>query len=179
MAIELRGSTIAVKIRLEMVMKIIRTVVEFLNGGDHKVYKETIKIVRIIKRWSWTLSGLSCPEWSELNVQKMVTTNHQRSCQICQNCRLPEYSDYQKIIGSVCIWSKIASWLYCHFFQQPNLLVECYSLQFIVLTVSTKTSSVSCPSKEQRWWRHWAGSQWQQSLKRQFPQEVDDLLRSS
>ena len=32
-AIELRGSTIAVKIRLEMVMKIIRTVVEFLKGG--------------------------------------------------------------------------------------------------------------------------------------------------
>ena len=31
MAIELRGSTIAVKIRLEMVMKMISTVVEFLN----------------------------------------------------------------------------------------------------------------------------------------------------
>ena len=31
MAIELRGSTIAVKIRLEMVMKIINTVVEFLS----------------------------------------------------------------------------------------------------------------------------------------------------
>ena len=31
MAIELRGRTIAVKIRLEMVMKMIRTVVEFLS----------------------------------------------------------------------------------------------------------------------------------------------------
>ena len=31
MAIEFRGRTIAVKIRLEMVMKIISTVVEFLN----------------------------------------------------------------------------------------------------------------------------------------------------
>ena len=30
-AIELRGSTIAVKIKLEMVMKIISTVVEFLD----------------------------------------------------------------------------------------------------------------------------------------------------
>ena len=35
MAMELRGSTIAVKIRLEMVMKIIRTVVEFLNVEGH------------------------------------------------------------------------------------------------------------------------------------------------
>ena len=34
MAIELRGSTIAVKIRLEMVMKMINTVVEFLSNNE-------------------------------------------------------------------------------------------------------------------------------------------------
>ena len=34
MAIELRGSTIAVKIKLEMVMKMINTVVEFLSNNE-------------------------------------------------------------------------------------------------------------------------------------------------
>ena len=36
------------------------------------------------------------------------------------------------------------------------------------------TSSVSCPSKGQRWWRHWAGIQQQQSQKRRFPRLVGD-----
>ena len=36
MAMELRGSTIAVKIKLEMVMKMISTVVEFLDNENAK-----------------------------------------------------------------------------------------------------------------------------------------------
>ena len=85
MATELRGRTIAVKIRLEMVMKMIRTVVEFLN------------------------------------IQAVI------------------------------------------FISEPG---------------SIETFSVSYPSKERRWWRHWGLIQHRRSQKRRCPRSVGEPPRS-